>query len=502
MAEVVRPLPQQVIDPCVRPEEPPDVLSKTVEVLTKIWRSTLSSTVKSKQPSPEHRTRQTVPVSIDGHRTLALGRACYALPTMLIPQDRIDSYNSTVRDRLIDELQQRLRSVRCRQPELLMVADASGKVGPCVVLSIWDDTACETADGRNKAVRRATKMVGRLQSVKDCPFPVKVIADKISLAARLLAESERFFISTVNAARGARRTFVSTPITVQAQEARSFRLGGLIRAGSKIYGLTVAHPFSSLLEIDDATPADQPELSAPTESDDSDTDDLDGFDNDSEEMLFQPRHWTTPVGATVISEPPERDAVTTKTSRPAPQISPSTENEAGISIGLSHPQRSIVSSIGKIVAVGGQLQNGRFRAGGDWALLELSEDFRPAVNTYQSAPDAEAVCISGIHSGRSAPGTQVLIMIEPDKPLEGVIGQRDVPLTVEGWEFAATQVLLNTPLGQLPAKTKSRFSYLQHSSSGTLRLLGCQGQSARGLPGCGTGSPAYLLYDIGRRGTG
>ena len=93
---------------------------------------------RPKPPATNIQEKSAKPLCIDGHRALPLGKATYVLPSMPVPGEHVSSWQNMIRERLVDEVQQHFRTEIC-QLELIMVADAASRVGPCIVLSVWEE---------------------------------------------------------------------------------------------------------------------------------------------------------------------------------------------------------------------------------------------------------------------------------------------------------------------------------------------------------------------------
>lgn len=133
---------------------------------------------------------------VNGHHALELGGQCYALSTMIVPAEHMQRWVTQIKDRLRDELKHCLRSERCH-PEFTMVRDKNGRIGPCILLSCWNDNTCHTDGGRESTRKKMQKKVKKLQSLKDCTYPCKVVVDDIGLLARLLLPNDVLFARVV-----------------------------------------------------------------------------------------------------------------------------------------------------------------------------------------------------------------------------------------------------------------------------------------------------------------
>lgn len=225
-------------------------------------------------------------VDISDYRSLAIGNNCYILLTMSVPSKCLQTWKLDFESRLDDGLRQWLQTERCLGPlEFCMVKD-KGRIGPCILVVCWDDKSCVNEKGREIARKKLQKKIRKLQSMRDRPFPCKVVIDRLSLLAltsslsadaavnkemeslsmtdanvskyyphhplaRILLERTAPLIAPmqtlvpIDAQRSeTQATSVSSVIRNTTNPDQTCTLGGLIRIGVKIYGLTVAHPFT------------------------------------------------------------------------------------------------------------------------------------------------------------------------------------------------------------------------------------------------------------------
>lgn len=163
---------------------------------------------------------------------------------MPVSQEYLQLWQSQTRDRLQDELAQCMRAERCHL-EFYMVCDKQGRIGPCTVLTCWDDNNCQTESGRERTRRKVQKKIHKLHSMQGCRFPCKVVIDKMSLLARS-SKSDIKLVSSIKARfEESHTTLVSLLLNSGGSDIQECTLGGLIRVDTRLYGLTVAHPFSS-----------------------------------------------------------------------------------------------------------------------------------------------------------------------------------------------------------------------------------------------------------------
>src|SRR5271163_3648680 len=182
-------------------------------------------------------------IFVDGHRAIQLDAYCYAVPTMPVAQEHLQFWQSQLKDRLQDELAQCIRTERCHL-EFYMIYEKKGRIGPCIVLTCWDENTCENESGRENTRRKLQKKIRKLQSIRDCHFPCKVVVDSVSPLGRCPEPDVSPGLVLKALLEDSQTTHVSLLLKTSDHDNHGCTLGGLIRVGSRIYGLTVAHPFS------------------------------------------------------------------------------------------------------------------------------------------------------------------------------------------------------------------------------------------------------------------
>ncbi|KIW17453.1 hypothetical protein PV08_04647 [Exophiala spinifera] len=397
--------------------------------------------VPNNEPVPQPRTRLPTtnpheklapPLCINGHRALPLSKAVYALPSMVVPDEHVEVWENVIRERLVDELRLHFRSQKC-QPEFLMVSDASSKIGPCICLSVWDDSLCNTEEGRKKTIKDANKIVRKLQTMQQCPFPFKVIADKISLATRSSGRS-KCSVESLEGPLLERSSLVGLELSGGADERVSFRLGGLVRVGSKIYGLTVAHPFIRRQQQYLRPAAIVQDTREPYDSDSTDSD-------CEEDKLFRSQHPT--IAAEVAMN--QQEVVHTFQDETNPTFQPLQPDSDRLATS-AHSSSSNVSttSFGEVYTYSNW--SSKSDVTGDWALVELQDDVPVLPNLYKAQRDGSVVQIDGISTNGLQPQTAVTILTGSNHLLHGVLGQSNVKISVDGLNLTVTQIILQRPL--------------------------------------------------------
>ncbi|KAJ9503672.1 hypothetical protein H2202_000811 [Exophiala xenobiotica] len=392
---------------------------------------------RPKPPATNIQEKSAKPLCINGHRALPLGKASYMLPSMPVPGEHLSSWQNLIRERLVDEIQQHFRTEIC-QPELIMVADASSRVGPCIVLSVWDESLCDTEDGRRKTVKNANKIVRKFQTIQNCPFPVKLVADKLSLAARCL-DPDQSPVATSDTALKDRDTLVGLEISTGTGYDVSFRLGGLIRIGSIVYGLTVAHPFTCPREINTVHSESSQETEDSYISDSTD-------DSDNEDQLFEPHHPT--FAGHLVADHQDRTSSATSESFSDRSAALLLEPRTKILSANVSSQGPISQPFGRLAAYSDSGSHGQFRLGSDWALIRLHDDVSLLPNMYRSTTGRDAVRVEAINTNGLPPNTEVTIIAGTGDQLPGVIGQHDITVSVDGINLTVTQIMLAAPLAR------------------------------------------------------
>ena len=224
----------------------------------------------------------------------------YAFLTMPVDASHQDKWTSRIKDELVGEALKKLTRIRCAEPELIMISDQKGNTGPCMVLTCWNDDTCETEVGREQTRERIQKQVRSFQTVKESPFACKVIIDEVGLLARnsidpsLNVESAAIRLEADLNNFG--NTFVGLPITGFSSNLPWCTLGGIIRVGTRTYGITVAHPFRGQR---------QGAGGVPRTTDGIDSID-DGSDSDLDNSLFESHHIHTKMD---LQPPTKRDCL-------------------------------------------------------------------------------------------------------------------------------------------------------------------------------------------------
>jgi hypothetical protein len=446
----------------VDPEKWPESVLKVLELFKgiKVPRSDPQKhqSTKPTATTPDQQQDQLVPLSINGYQATALGRGCYALLSMPVSEHHMQAYISNVHERLVDELRQCFRLERCRDPELFMVSDAAGNVGPCIVLSVWDDLLCRTKADQRKLVKRAAKKVEHLQTLKKCPFPIKVIADTINLSARV--KPECLEVLAQQELRSELRSLVSFGVNTEANK-RNFRLGGVVYAGPKSFGLTCLHPFvrgPGKVEPD-APPSEQDNQSISS----SEMSEGDSDDDEAPEHLFKPGQYS--FVATVVHGPPARPVDTVLSTIIEGMGSQQAQHLPLTTRSSAEPIQSTMTKVRKVghldfdpskLRPGEQIVTSEFAdATYDWALIELEPGLSALPNMYRREGDDTAIHVSTFSEELPKQGTEVTILATSRTHLTGFIGQGNLAMDIDGWPLLVTQILLEKPLGacKLPITT-------------------------------------------------
>jgi hypothetical protein len=416
-------------------------------------------------------------IDIGSHRGLQVGSNCYMLPTMPVPDEHLQSWESEIRSRLEDDLSQWLRTERCHL-EFSMVS-SKGRIGPCIMVVCWDDSTCMNEKGREVMRRKLQKRIRKLQSLRNCRFPCKVIVDKFHLLAftsssptriggshemksspkqshedilfgternRRVTES-RSSLSNVPVVSiyaqlwKAQTTFVSLSIRSAFEHGQGCTLGGIITVGKTLYGLTVAHPFT----IDQSNEHDLAFAPLAAELETSEESDSDGslfneFGSDRTSMFVGN------LDQANSTLDPESDETTDTTDLAKPAAAePSSVKETS--------NTPVFSVFGTIFA--SSLEPKLFGSSDDssvqydWALVTIDPQYIALRNSYVRPGSSTAVEVRSILQEKLDPGLEVLILGGRSGVQECRIGQDNIRIKIRGRDFVVTQLILTKTLGKL-----------------------------------------------------
>ncbi|KAL9618373.1 MAG: hypothetical protein Q9160_006881 [Pyrenula sp. 1 TL-2023] len=426
---------------------------------------TASAQIVDNPKAPRNKSSLT---SIDGHPTIELADQCYAIPTKPVAPEYMHLWESQIKDRLSDELAQCIRAERC-QLEFFVVSekkkgwigDTKGWTGPCIVLSVWDEKTCHSENGRRRTRRRAQKMVGSLQSMQNCQFPCKVVIDTISLLAHR-SEPTSCPGATVNADYDRETVaFAGHLINESDNGARECTLGGLIKVGSTVFGLTVAHPFCSLQNGVSELPSIFISQNAAEDTDEGSSDDIDdNLSDDVDDSVSDDTVDNLTDDTDVHTVYSSLDSPATEASRSEreyPNVAPTASEEAVAIAPVDHASfesqaqfRSYESSnfFGRIWAQSLQTED-RYEenvADLDWALVDLDSSTPLLSNSYIRLDTSCTTQIEACGTCDLEPNSEVVVLGGKSGPTQGFIGQKNIDLRIEGRKFVVTQIVLNQTL--------------------------------------------------------
>ena len=344
---------------------------------------------------------------------------------------------SQIRDRLQDELTQCIRTESCHL-ELSMMCDRKSRIGPCIVLTCWNAGTCSTERGREVTRRKVQKKISSLQALKNCAFPCKVVVDELSLFAR---HSGPGIVPGIRIRANLTKETLTFVSLVIADEDRAFSectLGGLICVDGKVYGLTVAHAFSSRIE---SIPSEGDARSEYSETQDTDSDDFDdslfnGFDCHQ-------------IGGTVTVQF-ESDHANLERHRAG-----TPENILAIEDHESLYKRPRLSEFESLVEIGRicsesspHMSKGNTVLDSDWALIELEKSIGQLRNSYHSPQSIDNMLIDGLWPHNLEPNTQVVVLGGRTGTRHGIIGQSNIKLSIQSRELVVTQIVLRESLSE------------------------------------------------------
>jgi hypothetical protein len=369
-------------------------------------------------------------VFINGHKAFELSGQCYVLSTMIVPAEHMQRWTTQIKDRLRDELKHGVRFEACH-PEFHMVRDKNGRIGPCILLSCWNDATCHTESGREDTRKKMQKRVKKLQSLKDCQYPCKVVVDDIRPLARLLLPTNVASAHIFARISGTLGTYVSLSIGDHESADQECSIGGLVRVGSRIFALTVSHAF-----LRDEVHQVQPttvygDLSESESDGDSDTDASLFHEHNSDRMSI----FTT------------KSRISTELSRTDSRMSKTTLDDQTVLDaeydGNELDEQSSILRVGQLYATCSTKDTDL-----DWALIELASDAPRLDNTYVDPQTRKSTPIQYSEDVAGAPGTEVSVLAGKSGVQSGTLGQNNIDLAIRGRQYVATQIIMSQTLGK------------------------------------------------------
>ena len=119
------------------------------------------------------------------------------LPTKQVPEHHLNTWHADIQERLCDEFSKALNA-SWGHFEFKMIRDKSGRTGPCIIFIGWDEASCMTSRGRDRARRKFKRLLGSMESLKGCPFPVEVVIDRTSLLGSTAMKNSVSYPETFN----------------------------------------------------------------------------------------------------------------------------------------------------------------------------------------------------------------------------------------------------------------------------------------------------------------
>lgn len=420
-------------------------------------------------------------VSIDGHRGIELSGKHYAFTTMPISPEHMRVWTTQIKDRLEDELPQFFRTERCSPPEIFMVSDRKGRTGPCIILTLWNENTCQDDTGREMTRKRIQKKVRGLQALKVCPYPCKVVVDTITLLARPMLSNNPFRTLIRAQLRESQPTFVGIVIKVSQVDSQECTLGGLIRVGRQIFGLTVAHACVSSVTsfVESSTGRDK-------------DGNFDNMDSDSGSSLFDGFEFSE-----VKTLKAESLAIEVAQTRSTDSQDEVVRFAADRNLrNKQHSSHTVFSEkdFGHIDITCSLItaDEGNNYPYLDWALVKIDPTQTLLRNSYINPDSQETVALETALVDSTTHNSNVLVLGGKSGPQQGIVGQKDVSMLLEGRRFLVSQILLNTPLGkpgiyELPRSHILLILYEERGDSGSWviqknAVVGCIIAGRRLLP--------------------
>jgi hypothetical protein len=377
-------------------------------------------------------------VFFNGHRGLELVGQCFALPTMAVPNEHLHIWESRIRDRLQDELAQCIRRERC-QAEFNMVRDKNGRIGPCILLSCWNDVLCTTEAGRDRMLKKMQKKVKKLQSMRGCQYPCKILVDHIELLARLTLSEDVPGTDVYSQITAPVTTYVGLLVSNFSGTDQECTVGGLVRVGSQVFGLTVAHAFQKGCAT---TPT-----SADASYDDSSDSESDAG-TDTDESLFHELN-------------SDRMSMFTTKSRISGELcrTPSNHSEMTLSVKPIHDDEMSGNKV-KMSCIGQLHTTSDEDDSLDWALIEIIGDVNQSQNTYIDPSTGVYTAVQYHGDDTGALGRKVHVLAGKSGTQSGSLGQSNVQIFLGGHKYLVTQVILTRNLGKFIHISPCPISYV------------------------------------------
>jgi hypothetical protein len=285
--------------------------------------------------------------------------------------------------------------------------------------------------------KKMKKRVKKLQSLQDCQFPCKIVVDRVDLLARLLL-SERIFERRIFGQVSVPvATYVSLLVNGVRGTEQQCTVGGLVRVGSQIFGLTVAHAFlpGSATTIESAVESSE-EFS--DSEGDADTDTDTGAETDTDESLFHE------LNSDRLSMLTRRSTISEEISRTATNESDTTQSVeiASRTKALGHVPKT--SCFGNLYATSAENEQNL-----DWALIEISHDASNSPNTFFDPTAGKAAPIQYDAHSDNTQGDEVYVLAGKSGTQTGSLGQSNVQILLGGRKFLVTQIIMHSSLGKV-----------------------------------------------------
>jgi hypothetical protein len=277
-------------------------------------------------------------------------------------------------------------------------------------------------------LKKMKKRVKNLQSLRGCQYPCKVIVDHVGLLARLSTSDDALNTEVYSNISYPVKSCVSLLANGPSSPDREFTIGGLVRVGSEIYGLTVAHAF----QRDYVTELNTADASYDGTSD-SDSDN----GTDTDESLFHELN-------------SDRMSVFTTRSRISGDLSRTPTNESNMTLSEATLHDDLASDMNLKMSYIGQLHHTTDPSKSlDWALVRMTTDTSHASNTYWDPRRGVHRNLQNLVDVTGALGRQVRVLAGKSGAQSGTLGQSNVQTVLKGQKYCVSKVILTRNLGEL-----------------------------------------------------
>jgi hypothetical protein len=364
---------------------------------------------------------------VEGHTAFPVHGGCYLVPGMQPPAQSLIDFEGNYKSRIEHEILQWMKTCcDTAHMELQMVRSRSGKLGPCIVVICWDQRGCETEQKQDELRRKVQRRFQRQESMKDCPFPCKVIVDQTRLLARFATPTKTILTDRDFVQWSQDHTLTSwdwTGAAIVRDGQKLSTVGGIMWQGEIQYAITAAHSLRS--DLNTIAP-NVPTLHLPENVSDYSTDD---FTDSDDESLFGD---TTPNGLVA-----QLEYCATPTNQAPPPTQSTRSDKVTRAEGLlsmlfeDYSQSSFFDS---------------FHMDLDIRPLRLRDSLVLQSNSYKVPGLEQRLDINRFYGEDLIHGKTGYLIAGNEDIRKVIFGQTNIQLQIGSRMIRVTQILLNEPL--------------------------------------------------------